>query len=693
MGSSQGRSCGHGQVFPRTGIGTGSRMQLAYQEVMSLLRRLYPSHSRAWGLFEEAFLQNDLNFGESEALAWAGNYRIPEEVLGGFNKDFEAVDCDMPRFIMSLKDSIRGVRLSVQSIGINVSPDNPDRGKLMALVEGMNLCPAPDFVPNGPDNLPKLSSTYKRLATAVNRMIVQNFVNNQLAFILSKDLVNRSGIPYHLSQLSWTVKFGKKEGRPIHDGSAGQMPVNSEFTKTSYDKIWGVIRHPSIGDLVRMVLDYRGTVLAHDPSIRMCDFVLWKVDLKGAYTLLSFATEAIPNMAAELDDGNLIFFMCGVFGFTGTPAAFQVVSRVIKFEVNRLITGRMDIYVDDMFGISLRVHVDKDVEIASAFCRSLFNSNCIEDTKTEKGERVGVIGYVIDINVERVSVARKNYLKVIYGLSSIDLEGRIPVKVLQRFASWLSRYSLICPVLKPLSKAIYNSFKQRYKYEKVELGTSALIAIRMFRAMFLLSVIDESKFARTLISFRRRCEPDYIVEFDASLEGCGIILYSLENGLEVHMGAFSFSIAQLRFGEDSSFQNTAEFVAGVVGLVILSKIGKRDSFVSFRGDSRSALSWLEEGKFRSNVITRAAFLYVHICTSCEYVILESSYLSSAMNYRADYLSRNSIRNEANLSVIVKELIEFLNPHEPFAGDMDCVAFWTELPVVVDRFLYSLPSPQ
>jgi hypothetical protein len=59
-------------------------------------------------------------------------------------------------------------------------------------------------------------------------------------------------------------------------------------------------------------------------------------------TLLSFEDEAVPLVGAEMMDGLIIFFLCGVFGWTGTPTSFQVVSRALR------IGGAADLYVDDL---------------------------------------------------------------------------------------------------------------------------------------------------------------------------------------------------------------------------------------------------------------------------------------------------------------------------------------------------------
>jgi hypothetical protein len=75
-----------------------------------------------------------------------------------------------------------------------------------------------------------------------------------------------------------------------------------------------------------------------------------------AYTLLSFEDAAVRYIGAEMTGGLIIFFLCGVFGWTGTPASFQVVSMALKFEIAKRIRGEA-LYVDDIFGVSKKKDV------------------------------------------------------------------------------------------------------------------------------------------------------------------------------------------------------------------------------------------------------------------------------------------------------------------------------------------------
>jgi hypothetical protein len=89
----------------------------------------------------------------------------------------------------------------------------------------------------------------------------------------------------------------------------------------------------------------------------------------------------------------------------------SVVSRALKFEIMRRIDGAADLYVDDIFGVSKKAEVDADIAKVVDLCRGLFQSDCIEFSKTEVGRRVVVIGYAIDSDLGVVSV---DLLKVVW---------------------------------------------------------------------------------------------------------------------------------------------------------------------------------------------------------------------------------------------------------------------------------------
>ena len=86
-------------------------------------------------------------------------------------------------------------------------------------------------------------------------------------------------------------------------------------------------------------------------------------------------------------------------------------------------------------------------------CTSLLGPTAISDTMTQSGRRLDIIAYLIDLDKGLVSIAKKNFLKALYGFFSVNIEGIVPLKVMQKVQSWSSRYSFICRFMRPFHTA------------------------------------------------------------------------------------------------------------------------------------------------------------------------------------------------------------------------------------------------
>ena len=93
---------------------------------------------------------------------------------------------------------------------------------------------------------------------------------------------------------------------------------------------YGAIIHPTIEDRANMVCAFWRRTLSLDPTADWTLLQIWKMDLKGTYTLLSFRPKDV-GLFAMLLTGNIVYLqIAGIFGWAGTPAAFQVVTRAIQ---------------------------------------------------------------------------------------------------------------------------------------------------------------------------------------------------------------------------------------------------------------------------------------------------------------------------------------------------------------------------
>lgn len=112
-------------------------------------------------------------------------------------------------------------------------------------------------------------------------------------------------------------------------------------------------------------------------------------------------------------------------------------------------------------------------------------------------------------------------------------------------------------------------------------------------------------------------------------------------------GGHSNGLRGLDFGNDSSYQNTAEYVGAIVGIIGLLKIGMSNEDIELRGDSLSARIWARTKRPRGKVVTNAAMVFTLLCVSHGIEAKEVTHIGRQANYRCDQLSRMA---ESDLAV-------------------------------------------
>jgi hypothetical protein len=308
--------------------------------------------------------------------------------------------------------------------------------------------------------------------------------------------------------------------------------------------------------------------------------------------------------------------MSGFFGWTGTPAAFHVVTLALQWELNEMLFGDCLVYVDDIIVATLVSHLSSDKALTKGLCTGLLGPKAVEDAKDEEGRRVETIGYMLDLNRQLVTLGERCWERAFYGFLSIDLDSKVSRATLECLASWASRYAEICPLMAPFIRALYNAYKGRDRHSVFSIPSNAQCSIRMMQMLLMLVVADEDRFARSMVSFLPLGRLARLVGiFDASLTGIGICFYTTsKDGVLRLVGVTSKDIRAL----ESAWQNCAEFTAGVCtvrGFKVLldhglTVDGERPNEIELRGDSMSALLWVRKSRFRSCLVANAARVYV-----------------------------------------------------------------------------------
>ena len=639
-------------------------------------------------------------FDEKSAVRWADGYTFPPSYMASDQRCLQAAQLDFSAMVRRRLKTLSPHRLSVERVR-GLREDNPELSLMMDLADGMRVHLPAGFTPNGKSERTPLRSAYVTVHTAVHKMLGE-IVHQKLAFLLPLAVAQRYVPRLHLCKAHWTRKKGKASGRPLGDLSfVDGDPINTPETATAAATYYGEIVHPTIEDIANMVNFFWDQARRRNPFADWSKLRIWKMDLKGAYTLLSFRPDDVGLFGMLLTEEVVYLQVAGIFGWAGTPAAFQVVTRAISWELKHKLRSSTLMYVDDIIGVGFDEDIERDMASTRAVCTALLGPTAVADEKSEVGRRIDIIGYIIDLDLRRILIAKKNFLTALNGYMTADLDAGVDLRSAQRLASWSSRYGKICRVMRPFCGALNRLTTGRTSpHAVVPLSNEAKVAIKCWRAMLCLVRYSEARFTRSLASFT--IAPSHVVaEFDASLSGAGLIWYDRSSGAEVAVGVCAVDISSLGFNDDSSFQNLAEFIGAIIAVVGHIRLGYMGQSRSLRGDSMAALTWAITERTRGSISTNAAMIWTLLCVYANIDIAEAIHIPGKENGLCDRLSRRRgssqpVESEARSMGLGKArvidmqedsqviaLLTMCDPKVVLSSDKEFVDFWCSARRVVE----------
>jgi hypothetical protein len=333
------------------------------------------------------------------------------------------------------------------------------------------------------------------------------------------------GIPgVHFSSTHWARKKGKKKGRPIGDASSSETgcALNCDEVKLKVDAMWGSIKHPTVNVLVSMI-----TRVAN--RVGWSKVVLWTIDLKGAFSLLFIKPEDVRLLCFELTDGLTMMYHTGMFGHTEMPCGFDIVTRVLRRTINAAIheDSECEGYVDDIMGASSVDYVGTDQAAAERVSNKLLGPGAVEPEKSTRARKQDWIGWEMCTDTQTVTIAKHNFLKTLHGFFMVDEGKSVKIKELQKLASWGSRYSSVCRFMRPYTNDLFTAMgeKQGCHNSARRLNTKAKYCIYLWRCCLrIMGLRSTTRYSRQMVTYVPS-QPQYLVEFDGSLTGVGIIIF------------------------------------------------------------------------------------------------------------------------------------------------------------------------
>lgn len=678
-------------------------------------------HTGARAVVVEAFEQADLVFGEEVAREWASDYSIPQEVVNDHVSRFTQAGGSIVQMATRMREERRTSRLNVERVRASLSGDNPERERIIEFADqGVELLLPASFVASGVEGRPAIRSKQRETGQAVTKMMVEGYVKEGLAIALPIDVVSEANEEVGVLATSWARNHGKESGRTVVDANDGGIGtgINGEEVCEAANAKWGKIENPTLATIMLMIWAFWDVASTLNPVAQWSDLRIWKMDLKGAFTLLDFDPRWVPFLGTELECGLLIFYLVGLFGWSAMPMAFHVVTRALVWELQKpgVLRGLMNMFVDDMFGVCWQEDLEHDMNTASALCKRLLGEGAIAEQKSESGVRLTLLGWDIDLTKLLVTIARKNALRAFFGYAHRDLSGWIPVPVAQAYASWAERYGEVNVWMRPFRRVLYNMIRGREGQRMVQVSSVGRRVVRLYQALLALTLHQEGVFTRSFSSFRTN-SPTLQITFDGSLQGVGIVWHAVSGSWDADqrrfshqtvLGAAAFSLLSMEFDGDTSFQNLAEYIGLLLGCLIAVRKGWDTSAVVTVGDSATALAWGASGRFRSNNVINAATIYAVLCGTNEVNMVRSEQITSEQNRVTDILSRRKqgeawdmvmhrlgretlrelgVGEEPLMEIRLRNLegfLELCNPRRQYEDEQDFGTFWESVCLFIEN---------
>ena len=559
-------------------------------------------------------------------------------------------------------------RLSVARVRAMLSPDNPEYDRMLALAASGGGIPVPvpaDFVPNGANNgkLPRMAPSTYLAAGALRKMVQKGFRDTLLCFVVTT-VFARAFIPIaHFSPAVWAAKAGCVDGRNCNHCSfggtePGNQPLNSDWLREWARATYGPIQHPTIEDIVAMLVRFKEEMEAAGNGSE--PILMWKMDIKGAYTLLTYRPEDVHLMGMELPGDVSVFFMGGTFGWGAMPFCFQVVTRAVLWELNNGTRHRLKgvalMYVDDIIAASLACDLADDQARVTALVDGLLGNGAMAPKKTivETEGVLDAIGYRIDRINERVGISEANTHKAFFAAWDVGDGSTVTMQMMEKVAAHAARYKRVCPLMAGFTSTLFGSIRGRTNRKlRFALTPLEMAAVQMMRILLVLTAVEGLSFTRSFRSFSlREQKHKWVLEYDASLTAIAVIWFRLVGDVEVGVGYCVVDIESLGLNdmEDrSKFMNFAEFLAATLAVRGLIGQGVSDQAVMVRGDNKSALTWATKRSFRSEFASRAAMVHITQNVRSGIEIVAQEHLPHTKtydyNWRCDLPSRGKTWDE------------------------------------------------
>ena len=597
---------------------------------------------------------SDEYFTSRHTAAWDTTFVIPPQALASDAALFRQCNRDFPTMCRHKQSLLASNRLSLERLhsifgsdGRNVPGVDPTDFRILCefAVNGITPPVSPNFQPQS-QNIPPLRDRYILLQHPINRLLYKQYTDGTMILLSLQDARSIPGV--HFSPQHHADSKGKPEGRVIGDLSGQHDPLYTPLNGSSADKDalrhlislqWGDIKHPTVEQLVLMVLT-SADLYGWD------NIVLWKKDLKGAFNLLNYSPTHCQLFAFPLIDDIVVIHLAGLFGWIGMPHAFQVLTRTLQALCNHIISGLCYWYVDDLMAVSRATLYVNDSTIVDSQVQQLLGQGSIASAKSQVDRCLEFLGWQFNLDTRTITLCERNMNKFVHALFSFNPKDKISISHIQRLASLMSRTSILSRHMRPYTHTMHiitSGYTQ--SHAKIHLSDLAQSDILMWRAFVLLLIAQPDRLSRSMESFRPQ-SAEYCIKYDASLTGLGVGIYSLASCQLITYAAMTLPFDVTN---ESKRQNTMEFIAVVLGLLLAWRASLHNFTYNLHGDSISSLAWAKADRVNSTLARPANIIFTTASVHLQATVAETVHIPGKLNVIFDGLSRGLTSQELGLN--------------------------------------------
>jgi hypothetical protein len=207
-----------------------------------------------------------------------------------------------------------------------------------------------------------------------------------------------------------------------------------------------------------------------------------------------------------------------------------------------------------------------------------------------------------------------------------------------------------------------------------------------------MSKLRPEKYAKSILSFKISNQASLWLSYDASLEGVGFIVRNCDPLISINQFIGVVSAVSLdtpyKLNGDSGFQNTMEFIAILMGMYQIKKLGYSHTSVQLIGDNTSSLHWCDHERFRGGKSNGSAIAYICQVMQCGNEVIGTDFLKGVKNIHCDKLSRgfrprslgypSEVCHAFHRETDVHVLLNLINPMVEHMDSVSITKLWTSL---------------